>query len=53
MLWNNKDVDKNGYLDREEAREFVEEISKCIGKERSMNYNANNFDELFDRFDYN
>ena len=53
VMWNHYDFDNNGYLDREEARGFVDQVSKCIGKERSKNYNPDHFDYLFDKFDEN
>jgi hypothetical protein len=34
-MWVQHDVDKNGYLDRKEAREFVKEISKVIDQDRA------------------
>ncbi len=37
-LWDIHDRDGNGYLDREEARTYVQEISQCIDKDRAKNY---------------
>jgi hypothetical protein len=52
-LWKHHDIDKNGYLDREEARSYVFEISECIDRDRAKNYDPDNFDQLFNRFDEN
>tara|TARA_B110000285_G_C15084200_1_gene595225 strand:+ start:249 stop:569 length:321 start_codon:yes stop_codon:yes gene_type:complete len=52
-LWVVHDRDKNGYLDKTEAKTFVSEISQCIERERANNYDATKFDTLFDRFDEN
>jgi len=37
-MWNEHDVDKNGYLDRDEAQPFLDEVAKIIDKERAKNY---------------
>ena len=34
-MWEAQDLDKNGYLDRQEARKFVSEIQRVIDKERA------------------
>jgi polyhydroxyalkanoate synthesis regulator phasin len=47
------DLDKNGYLDKKEAKTFVDEISQCIEKERAKNYDPTKFDALFAKFDEN
>lgn len=52
-LWTYHDIDRNGYLDREEASSFVFEISECIDQDRALNYDPSKFDTLFDRFDEN
>jgi|TARA_B110000285_G_scaffold190430_1_gene217662 hypothetical protein len=33
-MWTNFDVDKNGFLDREEAKEFVSKLSEIIDEDR-------------------
>lgn len=53
VMWKYHDIDKNGYLDREEARTFVFEISECIDRDRALCYDPAKFDSLFDRFDEN
>jgi len=37
-MWNEHDVDQNGYLDRDEAQPFLDEVAKIIDKERAKNY---------------
>ena len=43
-MWAEHDVDGNGYLDRQEARTFVQEISQIIEQERAKNYEPSKFD---------
>ena len=52
-MWIQYDYDGNGYLDKEEARGFVFEISQIIENSRAINYNPMKFDSLFERFDEN
>ena len=52
-MWNQHDFDCNGYLDKEEARGFVFEISQCIESSRAINYDPAKFDSLFNKFDEN
>lgn len=52
-LWEAHDTDKNGYLDKKEAKTYLDEISKCIDKERAENYDKSKFDALFEKFDEN
>jgi Ca2+-binding EF-hand superfamily protein len=53
VLWDTHDTDKNGYLDRKEAKTYLNEISKCIDKDRAENYDKEKFDQLFEKFDEN
>jgi hypothetical protein len=52
-LWEAHDTDKNGYLDRKEAKPYLDQIAKCIDKDRAENYDKEKFDALFERFDEN
>ena len=47
-VWDQADSDKNGYLDKNEAKVFLDEIVKIIDKDRAQNYKKENFDELFE-----
>lgn len=37
-LWTEQDKDKNGYLDKVEAKKFLDSIADCIDADRSKNY---------------
>ena len=50
-MWDEYDVNGNGYLERDEAKKFIDKISKCIGKDRAKFYKRDKFDQLFDEFD--
>ena len=43
-LWTLNDVDKNGYLDRKEAKEFIAQIQKIISEDRASLYDSTKFD---------
>jgi len=49
--WQEKDVDQNGYLDKEECRSFLSKIKNFIVPLRAQNYDEDDFDELFQKFD--
>ena len=51
LMWEEHDVDKNGFLDRSEARTFLDELSKIISQDRAKFYNPDNFEALFEEFD--
>ena len=38
QLWEQHDVDKNGYLDKIEAKKFMHEVSKIISKDKAKFY---------------
>ena len=42
-LWSQKDEDKNGWLDQNEAEEFVKEVSLVIEEERAKNFDLKKF----------
>ena len=50
-LWQQNDNDNNGYLDKEEAKEFLDEVVKVIQKNRKRNYDKTKFDQYFEQFD--
>ena len=50
-LWEDFDIDKNGFLDREEAKPFLEEVRKVIQRDRAANYDTKEFEEMFLLFD--
>ena len=50
-LWAEQDLDKNGYLDKGEAKQFIGQIVGIIDQERAKNYDKHNFDHLFEQFD--
>lgn len=52
-LWNTHDLDKNNYLDKEEARPFIAALVDCIDAERKQYYDPSNFDKLFKSIDEN
>lgn len=47
-LWSEKDVDGNGWLDKEETKNFMVELSKSIDKNRSHNFDIEKLPVLFD-----
>merc|ERR1711908_134235 len=53
VLWDTHDIDRNGYLDRKEAKTYLDDIYKIIDKDRASNYDKAKFDEVFDKFDEN
>lgn len=50
-LWDKYDVDKNNWLDREEAKKFIEAVAGVIDPDRAKLYENEKFDTLFDRYD--
>ena len=49
QIWNTYDVDKNGYLDKEETKKFVQETLGYLGSGEKFYQEA--FDEVFAEFD--
>ena len=48
-VWKKHDQGEKNMLDRDEAKKFVEEISKLmIDKDRAKNFDLSKFDQLFD-----
>ena len=52
-MWTHYDEDQNGFLGRNEAKEFVSKFSEIIEEDRGKNYNPDKFDEQFDKLDDN
>ena len=52
-IWDYHDKDMNGFLNKKEALEFLEEVSKCIDKERAENYDQIKIENEFLKFDDN
>ena len=50
-VWEKFDADQNGFLDKDEAKKFLDEISKIIDEERGKYYNKDNFETLFEEYD--
>lgn len=50
-IWEETDIDNNGYLDRSEAKEFLNKVTGVIEEERAKNYNLDEFEDLFDQYD--
>ena len=50
-LWAEHDVDGDNVLNKTESKKFIEHLVEIIDKERAQNYNADNFDATFAKFD--
>ena len=50
-LWLAHDTDRNGYLDLEECRAFINELVEYIDYDRAQNYDPAKFDLLFETYD--
>ena len=50
-LWAKADDDNNGFLDKNEAPRFLEEVVENIESEHQNNYDPSKFDEMFEKFD--
>ena len=50
-IWDEVDDDKNGFLDKKEAKTFLDEVTRCVQKDRAKNYNKNDFEKTFEKFD--
>lgn len=45
------DIDQNGFLDKIEAKVFMDELASVVEADRAKNYNEENFASLFEKFD--
>ena len=50
-LWNKVDTNKDTYLDKVEAKKFMEELGKIVKPEEKGTYNMANFETQFDKYD--
>ena len=50
-IWLTYDLDENGYLDKEEARPYLDEVAKAIQADRAHCYDPAKFNEYFEKFD--
>lgn len=50
-LWQEFDVDQNGFLDKSEARPYLDEVAKIIQQDRAQCYDRTKFEEYFVEFD--
>lgn len=50
-LWGKHDADGNGFLDRDEAKPFLEDVKGLMSEEKAAFYNTNTFDVQFTKFD--
>ena len=50
-MWTAKDADGNGFLDKAEAKSFIEELQAHMKEERKDNYSPENFEKIFAQFD--
>lgn len=50
-IWEQYDEDRNGYLDKEEARKFIEDMSDTLLKSLGHHLSKRVFDDVFEHFD--
>ena len=50
-LWDTFDGSKSGYLDQDEAHQFIEGLAKRVPRDMLSGYDQRHFDLLFDSFD--
>ena len=50
-LWAEHDADGNDKLDKDECQGFIEAIQELMEAERKQNYDPDEFDDYFERFD--
>jgi len=50
-MWDEYDYDGNGMLDKAECKDFMDELATHIKPENAQNYNKDDFDYLFTKFD--
>ena len=51
QMWEEHDIDKNGYLDKDEAKTFLDELAQVISENRKKFYDPNNFESIFEEYD--
>ena len=50
-LWDEADVDQSGSLDKNECKQFCENLLEYIDDDRKQNYDADQIDDLYEEFD--
>ena len=50
-MWSQFDYNQNGYLERDEAKDFIDELVKVIETDRAQFYKPDHFNSLFDEID--
>ena len=50
-LWKEQDKDSNGYLNKAEAKLYLEELTKIVDSEKGQYYHPDKFDEMFKKMD--
>ena len=50
-IWGDYDKDKTGQLDKEQSRQFVQQVSLVIQRDKAYNYDKSKFDQMFMIFD--
>lgn len=52
-LWEEHDINKDGWLNKAEAKKFIDKLVQGLDFERAKNYNPENFEKVFEEFDEN
>ena len=50
-LWDAHDINKDGHLNKAEAKKFIDKLVQGLDYERAKNYNPENFEKVFEEFD--
>ena len=50
-LWDVHDINKDGHLNKAEAKNFIDKLVQGLDYERAKNYNPENFEKVFEEFD--
>ena len=50
-LWEAHDINKDGHLNKTEAKKFIDKLVQGLDYERAKNYNPENFEKVFEEFD--
>lgn len=51
LIWDEHDADGSGFLDKKETEEFIKETLKYLDPDAAQNYNRDNFDAEFKKWD--
>lgn len=52
-IWHRYDRDKNNWLDRQEASNFMLALNSCVQQDKKQYYSPEKFEKLFTQFDFN